>query len=461
MKKSLLASTALIIFSSGAYAEGVSVTGGGNFGVKFSDGDDLTFHHEFDITFSASGTTDGGLTFGGKVTVDNQEAISGGTAATATTTVDAVKATKVTTKILRGLAAGVKADGSGDQGNEDMTCYVGDNGKLYKPGTDEKKTAAVITLANDKTYNELMFVNVEEVRQAVEHAKTLTAEDKRLKLATTAAPATEITPGTGTNAPTALYKLTIPDQTGATCADSAAGQNLFMLKGYFSPSTDIPAQTLTAATTLSGGTSGTVANHAEVYISLDVHTLTIGSDLTQGDEIAGGIADVGFDGIGVDDLAEKIRGQTAIEVKYDGNFGVGAVSASYGSDEWAAGVKFTIDPVTVGAGFDSDSVMSVGLGMSQGPLSGNVFYSQDSDADETMKGKQKATAMGADVTYKMTDKTSVTLAYGALDNKATMMDQKAYGLGFSHVLGGGATLAAGVGSVNKQTKADLGISMAF
>ncbi len=458
MKKSLLASTALIIFSSGAYAEGVSVTGGGNFGVKFSDGDDLTFHHEFDITFSASGTTDGGLTFGGKVTVDNQEAISGGTAATATTTVDAVKAVKKDQKVLRGLAA--KADGSN---TDKAVCYVGDNGKIYmKTGTSDSAADIVATeVGTDDVKDKFAaygFMNAEEIRQAVKYAEASTAAADRLVLATTAAPATEIKAGTGANQPTAFYKLTIPKQSGTECDDAAAGN--IMAKGYFAP-LDLEAQTLTAATTLSGGTSGTVANHAEVYISLDVHTLTIGSDLAQGDEIAGGIADVGFDGIGVDDLAEKIRGQTAIEVKYDGNFGVGAVSASYGKNEWAAGVKFTIDPVTVGAGFDSDSVMSVGLGMSQGPLSGNVFYSQDSDADETMKGKQKATAMGADVTYKMTDKTSVTLAYGALDNKATMMDQKAYGLGFSHVLGGGATLAAGVGSVNKQTKADLGISMAF
>ena len=132
--------------------------------------------------------------------------------------------------------------------------------------------------------------------------------------------------------------------------------------------------------------SNKIDNHGEVYISMDMHKLTIGSDLDGADKLAGGLADPGFDGIGIDDVAEGLYGTAAKQVRYDGDFGVAKVAISYGDNkgdaEWAAGFNFNVEPVTFGAGFDSKGVMSLGMGFSQGQISMNALFSQDSDTNE-------------------------------------------------------------------------------
>ena len=75
----LLASAPLFAMDGG----GVSISGEANFGVKFAESDDdskndLQFHHEFKVTFAASGTTDGGIGFGGEMTLDNTESVTSG-----------------------------------------------------------------------------------------------------------------------------------------------------------------------------------------------------------------------------------------------------------------------------------------------------------------------------------------------------------------------------------------------
>ena len=357
MRKILLTG-AVVLVGGGAYAmDGVSVSGGGNFGVKFkeaekgSDADELTFHHEFNINFSASGTTDGGLGFGGSTGFDSG------------------------------------ADGNG-------------------------------------------------------------------------------------------------------------------------------------------------VDLGTVYVSMDNHTLTIG-DNDAADLVAGGIKDVGFDDIGADDAAEALNGDSAASLAYSGSFGPASVGISAGPEsgddgyEYAAGFNFNIAPVKVGVGFDSGRVMSIGMGISQGAISGNVLYSttkkhmvkvatgagtavvattadnrtanniaanffrsadpnlNDTTANSAGAGFAtmvergiKSTALGADVSYQLSEGTSVTMVYGQhkVDGYDLTPDNdgddavsavksktvKSMGIGFAHDLGGGATLKAGAGKNTKeQTVADLGITMSF
>ena len=287
----------------------------------------------------------------------------------------------------------------------------------------------------------------------------------------------------------------------------------------------------TTETTVSN--SGSLQNHAKVYISMDMHKLTVGSDLDATDKAAGGLADPGFDGIGIDDVAEGVWGKSAADVRYDGDFGVASVALSYGDNagdaEWAAGFNFNVDPVKIGAGFDSNGVISVGMGFTQGQISMNALYSTDSDHDEAdneyiqdgtsymkrlkygtisaadvdkgaNKPDLKNTAMGVDVSYQMTEATSLIfvaaqhsmesadldadvrnpVATGAVTEEVplgsptdpanpyeknrwvtTKTTVDAFGVGFSHDLGGGATLKAGAGSVDSEATADLGITMKF
>ena len=201
-------------------------------------------------------------------------------------------------------------------------------------------------------------------------------------------------------------------------------------------------------------TSGAIDNNASVHIGFDVHTLTIGDGLDAGDVAAGGVADVGFDGIGVDDVAESLRGGSSVDVVYTGSFGLANVRVSSGGDDdWGVGFNFNVAPVTIGVGFDSKKVASIGLGLAQGPVSGKLLYSTESEND--MK------AYGAEIGYTISEGTSVTIVYSQSKNPVQGADMDAVGFGFSHGLGGGATLAAGIGQVNDETKADLGITMAF
>jgi outer membrane protein OmpU len=72
MKKVLLASTALVL-SAGVAAADVTVGGDGRMGVinNFDPDNTLSFTSRIRIAFTASGETDGGLSFGGSIRADN------------------------------------------------------------------------------------------------------------------------------------------------------------------------------------------------------------------------------------------------------------------------------------------------------------------------------------------------------------------------------------------------------
>ena len=79
MKKVLLASTALVL-SAGVAAADVSVGGDGRMGIVSINGADASFTSRIRISFSASGETDGGLSFGGSIRADNSAGGAAGTA---------------------------------------------------------------------------------------------------------------------------------------------------------------------------------------------------------------------------------------------------------------------------------------------------------------------------------------------------------------------------------------------
>ena len=78
MKRALLASTALVM-SAGIAAAEVSVGGDGRMGVKSTDGGDIEFSSRVRISFTGSGETDNGLTFGGSIRADNAGGGASGT----------------------------------------------------------------------------------------------------------------------------------------------------------------------------------------------------------------------------------------------------------------------------------------------------------------------------------------------------------------------------------------------
>ena len=69
MKKLLLASTALVA-TAGVAAADIKITGMGEIGIRGGDGIETQFHTDVDVTFAMTGESDGGLSFGATVDLD-------------------------------------------------------------------------------------------------------------------------------------------------------------------------------------------------------------------------------------------------------------------------------------------------------------------------------------------------------------------------------------------------------
>lgn len=83
MKKILLATTALVGFAGAAAAE-ITLDGYAEMGVRGGDNIETQFHNDWQVNFNFSGETDGGLSFGGKVQIEDSNgpgAINGGVVA--------------------------------------------------------------------------------------------------------------------------------------------------------------------------------------------------------------------------------------------------------------------------------------------------------------------------------------------------------------------------------------------
>lgn len=202
----------------------------------------------------------------------------------------------------------------------------------------------------------------------------------------------------------------------------------------------------TVVTTTGATVSGTTVADPEVYIEMGGLKLTVGN-IGEANDV-GGISDIGFDGLGVDDVVDALRENGSDDVRVDYSFGDIAVAASVDSsnDEFAISVSGSVDAFSFAVGYRDGTTVddtNVTVGYSAGAFSVNATYAESGSTD----------GYGIDASYTSGDVT-VTAAYaesGATD---------AYGIGVAYDLGG-ATLAGGFGEVNGDQRADLGISFKF
>ena len=132
---------------------------------------------------------------------------------------------------------------------------------------------------------------------------------------------------------------------------------------------------------------------------------------------------------------------------------------------WAAGVSFAIGSTTLGIGIDSEKLMQASVSADLGAFSGKLFYAQQK-MNEGMAKESKNTGMGVEIGVPAGANTTINAVYaqGKTDYKMTGEEDKTdkgFGVGVSHGLGGGATLNAGFAKVKKVTKASVGVSMSF
>ena len=234
--------------------------------------------------------------------------------------------------------------------------------------------------------------------------------------------------------------------------------------GYtFGASVDIDDQT--------GSTAGSVSDQ-ETYISGPFGKITVGDVSAAAD--GHGLAEVGFDGIGVDDDLDGLRYNDAVaDVVFSTTVESMSVTLSYAAGTTAAGaasdgdfgvlVGFDAGEFGVTVGYSDDSsvasggagagAMSLGLTYDVGGISLAGFF-----ADNSVNS-----GSGFSASYALDANTTISAVYNSTDITS---DKSDFGIGFSTNLGGGVKLAGGIGRVDatagtSETAADLGFNIAF
>ena len=196
---------------------------------------------------------------------------------------------------------------------------------------------------------------------------------------------------------------------------------------------------------------------ANVFMSGAFGTLKAGnSNWVAADDF--GINDIGFDGIGVDDTAEIAmyanNADSVNDLRWDYSVGAFSTVVSIDTIQDDYGLSVGYDNGTFGGYLaydhddqtDADST-SILLTGSFGAFSGQLYYA-DADAYDASYG-----IYGAYKTGPWTFEAAVA--------DADMATDASYGIGAKYDLGGGATLAGGIGSVEGDTAADFGVTFKF
>ena len=327
--------------------------------------------------------------------------------------------------------------------------------------------------------------------------------------------------------------------------------------------------TFGAGATVKAGNASSVVGNSNAYIGGESWKISIG-DLDPASIKGQSLGDVGFDGLGVDDVAEKGVGEFGADVELSFNLGAASLAITadqtnvqghlddkdgivsthasgnvflggtgYANDkvgtggikkqqnEWAAGASFDVGTTKLGIGMNSQKLMQASISADLGAFGGSLFFAQRKMPSLTETGSPRAlgetadvanrtitpkvTGIGAEITITAGANTKINAVYaqskksdtrtlqcattltaasnnsgintcGTSDSpgatnlssgvatttsgaertaNAMSKTDKGFGVGVSHNLGGGATLAAGFAKVKKQTKASVGISMSF
>lgn len=201
----------------------------------------------------------------------------------------------------------------------------------------------------------------------------------------------------------------------------------------------------------------------EVYISAGGLTLTVGAVDPATDPF--GIGDIGFLGLGVDDIGEKmagfgVKGDADVLVEYTmGDYSFAASTDTSGTD-FALAVFGTVGDLSFGIGYNeadlgmpaSLELTWVDLSYTSGAYTVGAFYAHGlapwSGATTDDYGLEGSYAAG-DLT--------ISVAYAYDDLSGT----DAYGIGAAYDLGSGLGVAGGVAEVAGTTVADFGVTMSF
>lgn len=212
------------------------------------------------------------------------------------------------------------------------------------------------------------------------------------------------------------------------------------------------------------GETGTATGPAEdssVFVSGTFGTVRMGSVDPATDGM--GVADLGHQGIGVDDVAELNKAIGSADVNW--SYAVDGLSVVLGyssvNEDTSARVSYDAGTFAVSLGIannrnsatDTDTTTALQVSTTLSGVGLTAYFSSfDDDSANTTTD-----AIGVSASFALNDATNVTFVYGDNDTAT----DAAYGVGASMNLGGGLSLAGGVGSVGDDTRWDLGLNMSF
>ena len=434
----MIAVTVLGFASTGAIAQGVSFSGSANMGVIYhgkttEDGATkmeprFQWLANFDLGISAEGTTDGGLTFGAATSIDGN-----------------------------GRGNGAASD------IDDTTAYIG--GESWKitigdvdPASDKGK------LLGDVGYDGLGVDDVAEhiggADQNVEVSFALGTASLAITFGQEAGskriPNPEYNPGRPRSPKMTNVYAVIPVSLATYSATpglevrSRKTVGTIVDNGTFKVTLPGPDNSV--------GTADDITN--EFYINADGElTLIVGDDGRDDTEanqaLDSPIANDEAATAAHLDLEDNERLTQEVTDEDPGSDPMGNMYLPAGKQQtnWAAGVSFDIGSTTLGIGIDSNKLMQTSIKADLGAFSGKLFYSQQE------MDNMKSTGTGVEIGVSAGENTSINAVYA--QGKTGDDTSKGFGVGVSHGLGGGASLAAGFAKVEDQTKASVGVTMSF
>ena len=470
MKKLLIASTALSLAGGAAFAE-ISISGDAEMGVDYdseaSGGmSKHSFKHEVGIDFTASGTTDGGLTFGGSAGFD-------------TNATDLNLGTVHVSGSFGTLTIGDNDPGSFIAGG---IADIGMNGIGVDDMAENLRKGTASQLRYDNSFGQVSIAI---------SAGTATVDGMMTKKAVEGVVGTPAVPGAyqykpGGTADSMAFGNVFWAEPDADGMEPADGQRPAIIGTAYQIAVKGAIDGLIEGDTDSFDFNGAEINYdPDGSNSLDLATVRLGGtgdDPADGEDadklyvIATGdlstnASDEHVDAVkalanaygtaenGGVDINKPTPGYVQVVAPVAAVEEVMAMDAVFAPDksetQYAFGMSFEAGGVTIGVGYDSYKTVSMGAGFSAGEVSTNLLYVKT--GEEHPKGER--TGMGADMTYTM-GASAVTLAYGR-DKPEMGEAMDAVGMGVTHDLGGGATMNAGFGKVGESNKASIGLMFTF
>ncbi len=424
MRKLLTATTALALVGGAAFAE-LSMSGDAKLGIDYTSEPGAgmskhSFKHEVGIDFSGSGTTDGGLSFGGSAGFDtNDDTVNLGTVYVSGSFGKVTIGDNDPADLLAGGIADIGLNG------------IGVDDVAEGRGGDDGPGKSAAALRYDHSFGQV--------------AIAISAGNKD------GSAAVEAVPG--------IFGYNLPGQT------TAYGNDLYRAQmartAYVGTEADVTA--FNTAFDTAFNTAFTNANPGVTYAApavgsrLNDDGVPVGAD----DAPLAGVALASFNhfvahyNLGADNAVgnedsvangddTRAPGASVVRASVD------AVAPVSSENQYAFGMSFEAGGVTVGVGYDSLKTVSAGLGFATGDIGMNALYIKNDDG---------RTGLGADVSYTI-GASMLTLAY-ARSTPASGESSDGMGINVSHDLGGGASMVAGFGQVDDTNKASAGLKFSF